>query len=148
LFNGNRTVTLHDDCIFEGGPDSLDAGTFPSDNRTYWVEYTQQVASGNTFGGEPCADAGDPAAFNWSDWTTLCGYNGLIPYINTFEISYLNVSTSLSTRLKYLIDYSLIHLRSFKACLRTQVRVSAPTQYSKHSSSGARRIFYGEMIDL
>lgn len=91
LFNGNRTITIHDDCIFDGGLTGYDGGTFPSDNRSFWVDYTTQVASNNTFGGEGCDDAGD-ATFDWSDWTTLCGDNGLITYINTMGIAYLNVS--------------------------------------------------------
>lgn len=91
LFNGNRTITIHDDCIFDGGLTGYDGGTFPSDNRSFWVDYTTHVASNNTFGGEGCDDAGD-ATFDWSDWTTLCGDNGLITYINTMGIAYLNVS--------------------------------------------------------
>lgn len=33
LCSGSRAVTIHDDCIFDGGFDSTDGGTWPSDDR-------------------------------------------------------------------------------------------------------------------
>jgi hypothetical protein len=91
LFPNDRSVTLHDDCIFDGGADGSDGGTFPTDDRQTWVDYAIQVAGGNTFGGEGCADAGD-AAYDWYDWDDLCGSNGLVAYINSLQLAYLNVS--------------------------------------------------------
>ena len=92
LFPGSRTVTLHDDCIFDGGPTGDDGGTFTADDgddRQGWVDYVKQVASGNTFGGEGCDDATD-AKFDWSAGN-LCSSNGLKAYIDAFQISYLKV---------------------------------------------------------
>ncbi|RYP36171.1 hypothetical protein DL767_003503 [Monosporascus sp. MG133] len=89
LFPGDRGVTLHNDCIFNGGPDGYDGGTFPAGDRQTWVDYTKQVASGNTYGGEGCNQAGD-STYDWSDWADLCGSDGLISYINEFQITYMN----------------------------------------------------------
>ncbi|QKX54376.1 uncharacterized protein TRUGW13939_01462 [Talaromyces rugulosus] len=89
LFNGNRSVTIHDDCIFDAGFNGTDGGTWPTDDFQTWVDYTKQVASNNTFGGEGCKDAGD-ATFDWSDYSAVCGSDGLAAYINSFQIAYLN----------------------------------------------------------
>ncbi|RYP78988.1 hypothetical protein DL770_006783 [Monosporascus sp. CRB-9-2] len=89
LSPGDRGVTLHNDCIFNGGPDGYDGGTFPAGDRQTWVDYTKQVASGNTYGGEGCNQAGD-STYDWSDWADLCGSNGLVSYINEFQIAYMN----------------------------------------------------------
>ncbi|KAF5689061.1 hypothetical protein FDENT_4563 [Fusarium denticulatum] len=89
LFNGNRAVTLHNDCIFNGGPGGYDGGTFPSNDRQTWVDYTKSVASGNTYGGEGCNQAGD-STYDWSNFGDVCGSNGLATYINAFQIAYLN----------------------------------------------------------
>ena len=87
-------MTLHNDCIFNGGPQGTDGGTFPGvdePDRQQWIDYTMQVGGGNSYGGEGCDQAGD-SAYNWTDWTDLCGDNGLVPYINQFQIAYMNVS--------------------------------------------------------
>ncbi|KAH8703198.1 hypothetical protein BGW36DRAFT_333852 [Talaromyces proteolyticus] len=89
MYNGSRTVTLHDDCIFDGGPNGTDGGTWPSDDRQTWIDYTKKVSSNNTFGGEGCDDAGD-ATFDWSDYGAVCGSDGIAAYINAFQIAYLN----------------------------------------------------------
>jgi hypothetical protein len=87
-------VTIHDDCIFDGGFGGYDGGTFPSDDYDYWIAYTQEVASNNTFGGEGCNNAGD-STYNWSDTSALCGSDGLAAYINYFGMAYFNVSILL-----------------------------------------------------
>lgn len=89
LFPGSRAVTIHNDCIFNGGPKGYDGGTFPDEDRQTWVDYTKQVASGNFYGGEGCNQASD-STYNWSNWTDVCGSNGLVKYINEFQISYMN----------------------------------------------------------
>ena len=91
IYNGNRSVTLHDDCIFDGGMDGYDGGTFPTDDRQTWVNYTIEVAGDNTFGGEGCNNAGD-STYDWSDYDAVCGDEGIITYINELQIAYLNVS--------------------------------------------------------
>jgi hypothetical protein len=90
LFPDNRNVTLHNDCIFDGGPDGNDGGTFPSNDRQIWIDYTIKVAANNGYGGEGCDDAGD-ATYKWNNYDDLCGSNGLVPYINKFKIAYMNV---------------------------------------------------------
>ncbi|KAH8895321.1 hypothetical protein GQ53DRAFT_714943 [Thozetella sp. PMI_491] len=92
LFPNDRSITLHDDCIFDGGPNGYDGGTFPTDDRQTWVDYAKQIASNNTFGGEGCDNAGD-ATYDWSNWDDLCGSNGLATYINGFQMAYLNPLT-------------------------------------------------------
>lgn len=92
LFNGSRAVTIHDDCIFDGGSTGTDGGTWPSDGRQSWIDYTIEVAGNNTFGGEGCDNAGD-ATFDWSDYTALCGSDGIAAYIDTLQIAYMNVRT-------------------------------------------------------
>ncbi|KAM0268383.1 hypothetical protein ACHAQH_010007 [Verticillium albo-atrum] len=89
LFGGDRTVTIHNDCIFNGGPDGYDGGSFPASDRQAWVDYTKQIASGNIYGGEPCNQAGD-STYDWEDYDDLCGPNGLAAYIDEFRIAYLN----------------------------------------------------------
>lgn len=91
LFNGDRAVTIHNDCIFNGGPNGYDGGTFPANDREAWVNYTKQVAAGNIYGGEPCNEAGD-STYNWDYYDDLCGPNELAAYIDQFQIAYLNVS--------------------------------------------------------
>lgn len=93
LFSGDRNVTIHNDCIFNSGPDGTDGGTFPEDDIQKWVDYTIEVSKGNTYGGEPCSQA-DDSSFDWSNFDAVCGSNGLIDYINKFGISYLNVGLS------------------------------------------------------
>lgn len=95
LYDGDRDgVTLHNDCMLASGPAGTDGGTFPEDDREAWVEYTKEVSSGNTYGGEPCSM--DTAAFDWTDYSEVCGENGLEPYIHEFQISYLNVSSTIA----------------------------------------------------
>ncbi|KAF3407056.1 hypothetical protein DPV78_001818 [Talaromyces pinophilus] len=89
LFNGSRAVTIHDDCIFDGGFNGSDGGTWPSDDRQTWIDYIIEVAGNNTFGGEGCDNAGD-ATFDWSDYTALCGSDGIAAYIDTLQIAYMN----------------------------------------------------------
>ncbi|KAL7940439.1 hypothetical protein V8C42DRAFT_337514 [Trichoderma barbatum] len=89
LFENNRAITLHNDCIFNGGPNGYDGGTFPSYDRQTWIDYTKKVASGNTYGGEGCNQA-DDSTYDWSNFADLCGSNGLAAYIHTFQIAYLN----------------------------------------------------------
>ncbi len=93
LFNGDRAVTIHNDCIYESGPNGTDGGTFP-DNRQEWVDYTTEVSKGNTYGGEGCTLDHD-SSYDWSNYDDLCGPNGLAAYINYFGISYMNVSLLL-----------------------------------------------------
>lgn len=59
LCSGSRAVIIHDDCIFDGGFDSTDGGTWPSDDRKTWIDYTIEVSGNNTFGVEGCNNAGD-----------------------------------------------------------------------------------------
>ena len=47
-----------------------------------------QVAGNNGYGGEGCEDT-----YKWEDYEQLCGSNGLVKYINDFQMGYLNVST-------------------------------------------------------
>lgn len=90
IFEGDRAVTLHNDCIFDGGPTGHDGGTFfPLEERQNWVDYTLEVAGGNTYGGEGCSVDG---GYDWWDYDDLCGSNGLAAYIDTLQIAYLNVS--------------------------------------------------------
>ncbi|RYO87404.1 hypothetical protein DL762_004234 [Monosporascus cannonballus] len=89
LFPGDRGVTLHNDCVFSGGPDGYDGGTFPAGGPPDLGRLHQAVASGNTYGGEGCNQAGD-STYGWSDWADLCGSDGLVPYINEFQIAYMN----------------------------------------------------------
>lgn len=91
LFAGDRSVTLHNDCIFNGGPDGYDGGTFPADDRQTWVDYTKEVAAGNAYGGEGCNQA-DDSTYDWSNFDDVCGSNGLAAYIDAFQIAYFNVS--------------------------------------------------------
>lgn len=93
LFNGSRAVTIHDDCIFDGGFNGTDGGTWPSDDRETWIDYIIEVAGNNTFGGEGCDNAGD-ANFDWSDYAALCGSDGIAAYIDTLQIAYMNVRTT------------------------------------------------------
>ena len=91
LFPNDRSVTIHNDCLFQGGHDGHDGGTFPGDEaeRLRWVAYTKEVAKGNTYGGEGCSVDG---GYDWWDYDDLCGSNGLAAYIDTLQIAYLNVS--------------------------------------------------------
>ncbi|KFH44106.1 hypothetical protein ACRE_051150 [Hapsidospora chrysogenum ATCC 11550] len=89
LFPGDRAVTIHNDCIFDGGPQGSDGGTFPEDDRQAWVDYTREVSKGNTYGGEPCS-LGGGSSYDWSDFEHVCGPGGLKAYIEYFGISYLN----------------------------------------------------------
>lgn len=90
-YEENRQVTIHNDCIFNNGPGGDDGGTFPTEDIEGWSDYLKGVASNNTYGGEPCNQAGG-SSYDWSDFADVCGDNGLIPYIHEFQISYLNVS--------------------------------------------------------
>ncbi|CAH0022173.1 unnamed protein product [Clonostachys rhizophaga] len=103
LYDGDRKVTIHNDCIFNGGPNGNDGGTFPSDDRQTWIDYTKQVASSNTYGGEGCADAGD-STYDWSNFDDVCGSNGLEAYIHKFQISYFNPGNP--SKFKELFDNS------------------------------------------
>ncbi|KAH6843159.1 hypothetical protein B0I37DRAFT_213615 [Chaetomium sp. MPI-CAGE-AT-0009] len=89
LYDGDRGVTIHNDCIFNAGPKGTDGGTFPVEDRETWVSYTKEVASNNTYGGEPCDQASD-STFDWTNFAEVCGSNGLEAYIREFEFSYLN----------------------------------------------------------
>jgi hypothetical protein len=91
LYEGDRSVTIHNDCIFNGGPSGFDGGTFPANDRQRWVDYTKEVASGNSYGGEGCNQAGD-STYDWTNYDDVCGSNGLEAYIHEFQISYFNVS--------------------------------------------------------
>ena len=137
LFPGDRAVTLHNDCIFNGGPDGHDGGTFPVGDRQTWVDYTRQVAGGNTFGGEGCNQAGD-STYDWTNWTDLCGDNGLVPYIEQFQIAYLNVSV-----LRYrnhangnkADGQSLVIRNLSRSCSITQTGRSVSMPYNRRFSS-------------
>jgi hypothetical protein len=93
-YEKNRRVTIHNDCIFNNGPGGDDGGTFPTEDIETWSDYLKDVASGNTYGGEPCNQA-EGSGYNWNDFANVCGDNGLITYIHEFEVSYLNVSLTL-----------------------------------------------------
>lgn len=105
LFDGDRSVTIHNDCIFNGGPDGDDGGTFPADDRQTWIDYTKQVAGGNTYGGEGCNQAGD-SSYDWSNFDDVCGSNGLASYVNEFQISYFNVCARSTCHDKGNTDHS------------------------------------------
>ena len=140
LFPDDRAVTLHDDCIFNGGPDGYDGGTFPEGDRQTWVDYTKRVAGGNTFGGEGCNQAGD-STYDWSNWTDLCGADGLVPYIEQFQIAYLNVSACPSVIQSnpaemVLIDgHSLAIRRLCRTCLMMRTGLNAWMPYRRRLSS-------------
>ncbi|KAL2071091.1 hypothetical protein VTL71DRAFT_12326 [Oculimacula yallundae] len=85
----NRQVTIHNDCIFNNGPNSDDGGTFPSEDIETWRAYLKRVASNNTYGGEPC-DQAEGSGYDWTNYADVCGDNGLITYINEFQVAYLN----------------------------------------------------------
>ena len=110
LYQGNQSVTIHNDCIFDGGPNGVDGGTFPDNDRQTWVDYTKQVAGGNTYGGEGCDNAGPESTYNWTNYDNLCGSNGLAAYINAFKISYMNVSDKSWSRDSY--NYKLTRVDS------------------------------------
>ncbi|KAI6786023.1 uncharacterized protein J7T54_006362 [Emericellopsis cladophorae] len=88
-FEGNRHVTIHNDCIFNNGPGGDDGGTFPEEDIETWSDYLKKVASNNTYGGEPCNQA-EGSGYDWSDFDDVCGANGLEAYIHEFQVSYLN----------------------------------------------------------
>ena len=93
----STSVTIHNDCIFAEGPGGADEGTFvqtDGHNAAYWQAYTKKVAGNNGYGGEGCEDT-----YDWSDYTQLCGSNGLVKYINDYQMAYLNVSLGLIRRL-------------------------------------------------
>jgi hypothetical protein len=91
LFNGDRSVTIHDDCILNEGLDGTDGWTFPPKQKDALRKYTKQVAGGNTFGGEGCkiGDQEDYAGYDWNA-DDVCGSNGLVKWINDFQAAYLN----------------------------------------------------------
>lgn len=130
LFPGDRAVTIHNDCIFDGGPQGSDGGTFPGDDRQAWVDYTREVSRGNTYGGEPCSQAGG-SSYDWSDFEHVCGPDGLKAYIEYFGISYLNVGRlSPCFLVRYCVDVVLTLACAF----------SLGTRQSSSSSSMIRRI--------
>ncbi|KAI9154760.1 hypothetical protein HJFPF1_07317 [Paramyrothecium foliicola] len=94
LYENDRSVTIHNDCMLSSGPTGTDGGTFPEEDRQTWVDYTKAVASDNTYGGEPCNQSSD-ANYDWSNFDSVCGSNGLEAYVHEYKISYLNVSTAL-----------------------------------------------------
>ena len=93
----DRKLTIHNDCMMAQGPNGSDGGTFPDNDRATWVAYTKKVAASNVYGGEPC-DLGGANAYPWTNYDTVCssGSDGLVAYINDFQISYLNVSRTPS----------------------------------------------------
>lgn len=78
------------------GHGGTDGGTFPQGEAAYqeWSEYVKRVASGNSYGGEPCNQA-DGSTYDWSNYAEVCGPNGLQAYIEEFGVAYLNVSVFL-----------------------------------------------------
>lgn len=90
LYRDDRSVTIHNDCILNAGPDGGDGGTFPDEDRDIWKDYTVQVAGSNTYGGEGCNQA-DDSTYDW-EYDDVCGDNGLVAYIHKFQMSYINVS--------------------------------------------------------
>lgn len=96
-YQNDKQITMHNDCMMDSGPDGADRGTFPSNEIPKWRKYVKDYISGNTYGGEPCGqtdDTGEPdgTPYDWSDTADVCGDNGLIKYIEDYEIAYLNVS--------------------------------------------------------